>query len=416
MSRPLQPLQDISDLEGAWRRRQLVVVAPPEQRMLVQTLLSPARRAELETTWGPGVVVGSGGSTGGRRWCLQPLSHLEASAAATAEWLGLEAIDPAACLHLNPLPLHHVSGLLPLVRSNQWGARHQVLPPGLLREPEALVEAVVLPGGQPVLISLVPTQLARLMAVPQARDWLRRLAVVWVGGAALPEVLAAQARLAGIRLAPCYGATETAAMVTALPPAQFLAGVSGCGQPLADVRLRIDPLSQALEVDAARLSPGWIGDGGVLEPLARTADGWWRSGDGGLLGPTGLEIFGRLDGAIQSGGETVFPEQLEQRLLALAQTQGWPLQELLLLPVAEPGWGERLTALVRPVQTANGETANGEALITTLQAAVAAWPPSERPRQWRLCASLAPSPKGKWLRSHWQRWLQSLEADQSPEC
>jgi O-succinylbenzoic acid--CoA ligase len=263
---------------------------------------------------------------------------------------------------------------------------------------------------------LVPTQLARLMAVPQARDWLRRLAVVWVGGAALPEVLAAQARLAGIRLAPCYGATETAAMVTALPPAQFLAGVSGCGQPLADVRLRIDPLSQALEVDAARLSPGWIGDGGVLEPLARTADGWWRSGDGGLLGPTGLEIFGRLDGAIQSGGETVFPEQLEQRLLALAQTQGWPLQELLLLPVAEPGWGERLTALVRPVQTANGETANGEALITTLQAAVAAWPPSERPRQWRLCASLAPSPKGKWMRSHWQRWLQSLEADQSPEC
>jgi O-succinylbenzoic acid--CoA ligase len=93
----------------------------------------------------------------------------------------------------------------------------------LLRDPEALVEAVVLPD-QPVLISLVPTQLARLMAVPQARAWLRQLAVVWVGGAALPEALAAQARSAGIRLAPCYGATETAAMVSALPPGQFLAG------------------------------------------------------------------------------------------------------------------------------------------------------------------------------------------------
>jgi O-succinylbenzoic acid--CoA ligase len=414
MTRPGQSLRDISTLEAAWRRRQLVVLAPPEQTQLAQTLLKPELRAELEAAWGPGVVVGSGGSTGGRRWCLQPLSHLEASAAATAEWLGLEGLDPAACLHLNPLPLHHVSGLLPLVRSHQWGARHQLVPSGLLREPEALVEAVVVPD-QPVLISLVPTQLARLMAVPQARAWLRQLAVVWVGGAALPEALADQARSAGIRLAPCYGATETAAMVSALPPGQFLAGASGCGQPLADVRLRVDLLSQAVEVLTTRLSPGWIGACGPLEPLPRTPDGWWRSGDGGWIGSTGLEIFGRLDGAIQSGGETVFPEQLEQRLRALAQTEGWPLQELLLLPVAEPGWGERLTALVRPAENANGQPANGEALISMLQAAVAAWPPPERPRQWLLCESLAPSPQGKWQRSQWQQWLQSLEVDQSPE-
>jgi O-succinylbenzoic acid--CoA ligase len=410
MSRPLQPQYDISALEGAWRRGALVVLAPPEQPFLAPTLLSPELRAELEATWGPGVVVGSGGSTGGRRWCLQPLTHLEASAAATAEWLGLEGIDPADCLHLNPLPLHHVSGLLPLVRTNQWGARHQILPPELLRAPEALVEAVALLGHQPVLISLVPTQLARLMAVPQARAWLRQLAVVWVGGAALPKARAAEARSAGIRLAPCYGATETAAMVTALPPCQFLAGATGCGQPLADVRLRIEARTGAVEVATDRLSPGWIGDGGVLEPLPRTADGWWRSGDGGWLGPTGLEIVGRLDGAILSGGETVFPEQLEQRLRSLAQAQGWPLQELLLLGVPEPEWGQRLTALVRPAQGAKAD-----ALIAALQGAVAAWPPAERPRQWLPCVSLAPSPMGKWERSHWQRWLQSLEADQSPE-
>ncbi len=414
MTLPSQALLDVSALEGAWRRRQLVVLAPPEQQAWAQSLLNPEQRSELEATWGPGVVVGSGGSTGGRRWCLQPLSHLEASAAATAEWLGLEGLDPAACLHLNPLPLHHVSGLLPLVRSHQWGARHQLVPPGLLREPEALVEAVALPD-QPVLMSLVPIQLARLMAVPQARDWLRQLAVVWVGGAALPEALAAQARSAGIRLAPCYGATETAAMVSALTPGQFLAGASGCGRPLADVRLRIDAPTGAVEVATDRLSPGWIGDSGALEPLPRTVDGWWRSGDGGRLGSSGLEIFGRLDGAIQSGGETVFPEQLEHRLRSLAQAQGWPLQDLLLLAVAEPGWGERLMGLVRPVEPANGEPANAQALIAVLQAAVAAWPPAERPRQWLICESLAPSPQGKWLRSYWQGWLQSLEADQSPE-
>jgi len=400
MTLPSQALPDVSALEGAWRRRQLVVLAPPEQQAWAQTLLNPELRSELEATWGPGVVVGSGGSTGGRRWCLQPLSHLEASAAATAEWLGQEGLDPAACLHLNPLPLHHVSGLLPLVRSNQWGARHQLVPPGLLREPEALVEAVALPD-QPVLLSLVPTQLARLMAVPQARAWLRQLAVVWVGGAALPEALAAQARSAGIRLAPCYGATETAAMVSALPPGQFLAGASGCGRPLADVRLRIDAPTGAVEVATDRLSPGWIGASGALEPLPRSADGWWRSGDGGRLGSAGLEIFGRLDGAIQSGGETVFPEILEARLVAAAAAVKLPLEAVLLLGLPDAEWGERLVALVRPLAGADPA-----AVISGLAAITAGWWPAERPRQWQLCPSLVSSAQGKWERARWRRWLE----------
>ena len=167
------------------------------------------------------------------------------------------------------------------------------------------------------------------------------------------------------------------------------------------------------------ISPGWIGAGLIgaggmgagdgLEPLPRTADGWWRSGDGGLLGPAGLEILGRLDGAILSGGETVFPEQLEQRLRLLAKREGWPLKELLLLGVAEPGWGERLTALLRPEPGADGT-----ALIRSLELAVMAWPPAERPRRWLLCEPLAPSPSGKWERHHWQQWLQAQSANQRP--
>ena len=56
---------------------------------------------------------------------------------------------------------------------------------------------------------------------------------------------------------------------------------------------------------------------GALVPFAGPSL-WWRSGDGGRLTDLGLEVLGRLDGAINSGGETVFPEQVEQRLLALA--------------------------------------------------------------------------------------------------
>ena len=349
---------------------------------------------------GPGLVIGSGGSTGGRRWCLQPWSHLEASAAASGRWLVEQGLEPARCLHLNPLPRHHVSGLMPAVRAEQWGCAELRLPPALMRDPRALAAAVVLPQQQQPLIALVPTQLQRLMAAPEGIAWLRQMAVIWVGGAALPEQLASRARQQRLRLAPCYGATETAAMVCALAPDQFLAGRQGCGPPLADVQLRLDAASGAVEVRTPRLSPGWLGERGLV-PLPTTAAGWWRSGDAGRLQPGGLEINGRLDGAINSGGETVFPEQLEQRLqLAAAQL---PLEALLLLAEPHPEWGQILVALVRAQAGADADT-----LIAALQKISQTWPAAERPRRWCNCPALATSSSGKWQRGQWRAWLAGL--------
>jgi len=86
---------------------------------------------------------------------------------------------------------------------------------------------------------LVPTQLARLLAHPDGVAFLQQLQLIWIGGAALPAPLAEQARVLQLPLAPCYGSTETAAMVAALPPERFLAGEPGCGDPLMDVELRL---------------------------------------------------------------------------------------------------------------------------------------------------------------------------------
>jgi O-succinylbenzoic acid--CoA ligase len=395
----------------------------------------------LVAAWGPAVVLGSGGSRGGRRWCLQPLRHLEASAEATAVWLVAQGLDPAACLHLAALPLHHVSGLLPLIRCDRWGAELRWLPPPLLRRPELLPEACPLPGGRPVLLSLVPTQLRRLLACPAATDWLVRCSVIWVGGAALPEDLARRARQAGLPLAPCYGATETAAMVCALPPARFLAGEGGCGPPLADVELRLEGRIGAIAVRTGRLSPGWW-QAGRLRPFA-AADGWWRSGDAGgwnhraAAVVASLEVRGRLDGAIHSGGETVFPEQVRQRLLALIDAARLPVAELLLLAEHDPSWGQRLVALVRleggavsvkgaagnrgadgtggpdgnwdPGGTA-GHGLGADTAATALEplARLARQlPPPQRPSRWLCCPDLAPSATGKWELGRWRTWLQS---------
>ncbi|MEB3264953.1 MAG: AMP-binding protein [Synechococcus sp.] len=396
-----EPEALIRRLETAWAQQRTVALADPAEQNLLQAALEGAQLPP-----GAAVLVGSGGSSGGRRWCLQPLAHLEASAAATARWLEAEGIDPAAALLLNPLPLHHVSGLLPLVRARQWGAAQRILPPALLRRPEELAAACPLPPGRAGLLSLVPTQLARLLDHPAAVAWLRRCAVIWVGGAALPPELAGRARRLELPLAPCYGATETAAMVCALPPRRFLAEdppPAGCGFPLADVELRLEPGTGAVQLRTVRLSPGWL-ERGRLQPLPRTAEGWWTSGDAGALTPEGLVIRGRLDGAISSGGETVFPEQLEERLRREAAARGLPLAEVLLLGVEEPPWGQRLVALVRGHAPDDWAQLEG-----ALPALTAGWRAAERPRRWLPCPELAPTAAGKWQRGRWQRWLASLQ-------
>jgi O-succinylbenzoic acid--CoA ligase len=404
-------------LRQAWQRGRIVPLAGAARhdREALAAAIGPLGLARLERAWGPGVVLGSGGSTAGRRWCLQPLSHLEASATATGRWLQTCGIDPAATLHLNALPLHHVSGLLPLVRSAQWRAGHRWLDPALLRDPARLVAAVDPPARRPVLLSLVPTQLHRLMALPEAVTWLQRLAVIWLGGAPLSPDLAARARQAGLRLAPCYGATETAAMVCALSPDRFLAGASGCGHPLADVRLRLDPATGAIALRSSRLSPGWL-ERGHLQALPRCAEGWWCSGDGGRLDEDGLTVLGRLDGAIHSGGETVFPEQLEQRLLAQARAEGLAVQALLLLAVEDGEWGQRLVALVRARPPWSGARSTDD-LLSALAALCRSWAPAERPRRWLLCPELEPDSLGKWRRGRWRAQIAELEAAQStPGC
>ena len=160
------------------------------------------------------------------------------------------------------------------------------------------------------------------------------------------------------------------------------------------------PGPSPLEVRTARLSPGWL-EAGRLCPLPRDGEGWWRSGDAARLEEGRLTVLGRLDGAVQSGGETIFPELLEGRLLAAAAAAALPLEAVLLLGLPDAEWGERLVALVRP-----GPEADAAALIRALETITARWWPAERPRRWLICPFLAPTAAGKWERARWRQWLQ----------
>jgi O-succinylbenzoic acid--CoA ligase len=293
-----------------------------------------------------------------------------------------------------------------------------------MKSPQALLEESSARSdwdSMPMLLSLVPTQLGRLLADPAGVRWLQAMALIWVGGAALSDELAEKARALNIRLAPCYGSTETAAMVVAQSPERFLDGEDGVGEPLDDIELRV-AANGALEVRCGRLAIGrWNPDGGgslaapatkpSLSPLI-DADGWWSSGDAARLKGSAetpqLKLLGRLDGAIHSGGITVFPEQLEVRLMAAAREAGLPVKAMLFLGVQDPEWGERLVALVR-WRDADDQAGAGEIVLRRLQAMTEHWLPAERPQRWHHCPNLAPTSAGKWERARWLAWLKGSE-------
>ena len=75
-----------------------------------------------------------------------------------------------------------------------------------------------------LITSLVPTQLYRLLSTEKGIKWLKLFELIWVGGASISDKLIKISRKEKINLAPCYGSTETAAMVTSLKPDEFLKG------------------------------------------------------------------------------------------------------------------------------------------------------------------------------------------------
>ena len=418
---PGDPSAAAEALLAALERRNWVRLLGPQDASLEVPKALPA---------GPGLVLSTGGSSGGRQLCLQPSIHLDRSAAATGLWLHALGLDPSQVIVWNPLPFQHVSGLMPWWRAQQWNVAHVWLSPALMKSPQALLAESCQRSAwdsKPMLLSLVPTQLGRLLADPAGVRWLQAMALIWVGGAALPDELAAKARALGIKLAPCYGSTESAAMVVAQSPERFLDGEDGVGEPLDDVELRVEA-NGALAVRCRRLAIGrWKpdGDGSLAErstepsfsPLT-DVDGWWRSGDAAQLKGSAetpqLKLLGRLDGAIHSGGVTVFPEQLEVRLMAAAREVGLPLKAVLFLGVHDPEWGERLVVLVR-WQDEDHPPGASDALLLRLKALTESWLPAERPLLWHHCAELVETSAGKWERARWRAWLKDSERPDSAD-
>ncbi|MGH3753367.1 MAG: o-succinylbenzoate--CoA ligase [Pseudonocardiaceae bacterium] len=273
---------------------------------------------------GPGqVVVATSGSTGGPKWVQLSAAALSAAAAATQARLG----GPGQWLLA--LPAQHIAGLQVLVRAALAGTQPAVLDLRGDVDPQAFGAAAqrARKATARCYTALVPTQLARLLGTDPGP--LAGFDAVLLGGAAAPDGLLRRARAAGVHVVTTYGMTETA---------------GGCvydGWPLDGTQVRVNGAG-SVELAGPMLATGYLN--GPDMTAAAFRDGWFRTSDLGRLDEQGrLEVLGRADDVIVTGGLNVAPADVE------AVLTGQPgVAAACVVGLPDPEWGQRVTAVVVP--------------------------------------------------------------------
>ncbi len=256
------------------------------------------------------VLVMTSGTSGRPKGAVLTHGQMAASAAAWSTAL------PPASGWLLCLDLGHVAGLGVLWRALGTGVPLTITD-GF--RPDAVLEALAAPGG-PSHVSLVPVQLARLLDEAGGSPAPPGVRAVPLGGAPIPPSLVERALSLGWPVVPTYGLTEAGSGVTALPSRDAAVVPSSAGWPLPGVEVRIagpgtDGVGE-IEVRSPAVFAGYL-----VQPVATatafTSDGFLRTGDLGRLDDAGrLFVADRRDDLLVSGGENVYPAEVEAVLTA----------------------------------------------------------------------------------------------------
>ena len=262
---------------------------------------------------GEPIVIRTSGSTGEPKDVVLSHAAVVASARASLERLG----GPGGWVQT--MPVTGVGGLQVLVRSALAG-----LEPVYAADFASLAEAIEAIPGRRRYASLVPTQAHRLVEAGEIAA-LRGLDALLIGGAAMSAEL--RAALDGVRVVRTYGMSETS---------------GGCvydGVPLDGVELRIDERGQVL-VSGPVLFDGYAD----AEATARVLrNGWFATADLGDIVDGRLQITGRSDDVVISGGVNVPLPAVTRALRGLDA-----VRDAVALGVPDEEWGARVVAYVVP--------------------------------------------------------------------
>jgi O-succinylbenzoic acid--CoA ligase len=263
-----------------------------------------------------GLSVPTSGSTGVPRDVLLGLRAIRTSAFSTVARLG----GPGSWLLA--LPPNRIGGALVAIRAGLTDQPLITMPPGPFTATSFALAAAQVPPGRRY-VSLVPTQVVRLMASQVGRDALALFDAVLVGGAAFGD---------GERpsnVIETYGMTET---------------TGGCvydGDPLEGVDVAIGDDDRIL-ISGTTLADGYS-DGDKSPWVTHDHLRWLRTGDLGRWNGGRLEVLGRADDVIISGAHKVHPVVVERAIAALGG-----IADVAVVGVGDAEWGKRVVAVIEP--------------------------------------------------------------------
>ncbi|HQU74972.1 MAG TPA: o-succinylbenzoate--CoA ligase, partial [Calditrichia bacterium] len=268
----------------------------------------PGQRVDLEDALTafdphrPATIIFTSGSTGEPRGAVHTLANHLHSAAGSAANIPLQPGDA----WLLPLPLFHVGGLAIWVRCLLAGACVEI--------PTSKNLIGEIATGRISHLSLVATQLKRLMDEHPTEAALAGVKVLLLGGSAIPRALLAEGFRRGWPLVTSYGSTEMSSQITATRPGGSWQDLLTSGSVLPGRELSIAPDGEILVRGETRFL-GYFRDGRIEDPC--DSQGWLHTGDTGFLDEgERLTVRGRLDNMFICGGENIQPEEIEQILRA----------------------------------------------------------------------------------------------------
>ena len=326
------------------------------------------------------------------------LTHANLLAAASlgeTETLGRWRGDDLSVL---PLPLFHAGGLIYGLNGPYAGCTTLVVRDA---SPAAILAALQA-SSQPITrLGLVPAVMQMLLNQPglAAIDF-GSLRTLTYGGSPIPPTVVRDAitRFGNV-LVQLFGMTETCTMGTALLPSDHdlnrVGRLSSCGRPLPGIEVRIANADgrNALSGESGEIlvrgptvmKSYWKRD---EESRAALRDGWYHSGDVGYFDAEGyLYIQDRLKDMIVSGGENVYPAEVERVL-----TEHPAVADAAVFGIPDATWGEAVKAAV---VLRVGHAADAQELIAFARARIAAY---KCPRSIDWTDSLPRNASGKLLK------------------
>jgi len=335
---------------------------------------------ELDDT---ALILFTSGTTGEPKGVQLTVRNLTASAIASAFRLGVTPTDRWLCC----LPMYHMGGLAPVVRSALYGTTLVVQ-----SEFEAEATADVLESAEITGVSLVPTQLSRLLDVGLTAPNLR---TVLLGGAPASESLLDRAAEADIPVYPSYGLTETASQVATARPSDHCERPGTVGQPLYGTRVSLlDPDGNPVGADergevvvsGPTVTPGYLDADHTAEA---TSEAGLHTGDLGTRDEDGhLRILGRMDDTIITGGELVAPATIADVIRTVPG-----IDDAAVAGIEDEEWGERVAAALVPTESVERVDAAAlkERVETECREELAGY---KVPRQMRVVESLPRTQSG----------------------